>query len=169
MVYSGGLGKGRWCRPAAAFPGSKKLMQINLVPDLSLLAVMVIFMLEYIIVSRYFLRPINDVLESRETEARSAQEIYEQSLGRFNEETNRIEQTLRETRREAAQLREKFRADAGAHRASLVEKTTEEAQKLVAEADKRLSRDAKEAREKIARDAESLARLAAERILGRPL
>jgi F0F1-type ATP synthase membrane subunit b/b' len=144
-------------------------MQINLVPDLSLLAVMVIFILEYIIVSRYFLRPINDVLESREAEARTAQEIYEQSLGRFNEETNRIEQTLREARREAAQLREKFRADAGVHRASLVEKTTEEAQKVVAEADKRLSRDVKEAREKIARDAESLARLAAERILGRPL
>jgi F0F1-type ATP synthase membrane subunit b/b' len=144
-------------------------MQINLVPDLSLLAVMVIFILEYIIVSRYFLRPINDVLESREAEARTAQEIYEQSLGRFNEETNRIEQTLREARRGAAQLREKFRADAGVHRASLVEKTTEEAQKVVAEADKRLSRDVKEAREKIARDAESLARLAAERILGRPL
>jgi F0F1-type ATP synthase membrane subunit b/b' len=144
-------------------------MQINLMPDLSLLAVMVIFILEYVIVSRYFLRPINDVLESRETEARSAQEIYEQSLGRFNEETNRIEQTIHEAKREAAQLREKFRSDAGAHRATLVEKTTGEAQKLVAEADKRLSRDVVEARAKLARDAESLARLAAERILGRSL
>jgi F0F1-type ATP synthase membrane subunit b/b' len=169
MVYSGGLGKGRCCRPAAAFPGSKKRMQINLMPDLSLLAVMVIFILEYVIVSRYFLRPINDVLESRETEARSAQEIYEQSLGRFNEETSRIEQTIHEAKRDAAQLREKFRSDAGAHRASLVEKTTGEAQKLVAEADKRLSRDVVEARAKLAHDAESLARLAAERILGRSL
>jgi len=144
-------------------------MQINLMPDLSLLAVMVIFILEYIIVSRYFLRPINDVLESREAEARSAQEIYEQSLGRFNEETNRIEQRVHEAKREAAQVREKFRSDAGTHRASLVEKTTAEAQKIVADADQRLSRDVKEAREKLARDAESLARLAAERILGRPL
>jgi len=66
-------------------------------------------------------------------------------------------------------LREKFRADAGARRASLVEKTTAEAQKLVGEADQRLSLDVKEAREKLARDAESLARLAAERILGRSL
>ncbi|MDQ6802256.1 MAG: ATP synthase F0 subunit B [Acidobacteriota bacterium] len=138
-------------------------------PDLSLLAVMVIFVLEYIIVSRYFLGPINDVLESREAEARSAQEIYEQSLGRFNEETDRIEQRIHEAKRDAAQLREKFRADAGAHRASLVERTTNDGQKLVAEADKRLSRDVKEAREKIVHDAESLARLAAERILGRPL
>ena len=144
-------------------------MQINLMPDLSLLAVMVIFILEYIVVTRYFLRPINDVLESREAEARSAQEIYEQSLGRFNAETNRIEERLHEAKREAAQLRERFRSEAGAHRVSLVERTTNEAQKLVAEADQRLSSDVKEAREKIARDAESLARLAAERILGRPL
>jgi len=144
-------------------------MQINLMPDLSLLAVMVIFILEYIIVSRYFLRPINDVLESREAEARSAQETYEQSLGRFNEETNRIEQRLHEAKREAAQVREKFRSDAGTHRASLVEKTTAEAQEIVADADERLSRDVKEAREKLARDAGSLSRLAAEGILGRPV
>ena len=64
-------------------------MQINLMPDLSLLAVMVIFILEYIIVSRYFLRPINDVLESREAEARSAQETYEQ-YGYGNPDHHRI-------------------------------------------------------------------------------
>jgi F0F1-type ATP synthase membrane subunit b/b' len=144
-------------------------MQINLAPDLSLLAVMVIFLLEYIVVSRYFLRPINDVLEAREAEARSAQEIYEQSLGRFNEGTLKIEQTVHEAKREAAQLREKFRAEAGAHRASLVERTTAEATKLVDEAEERLKRDIKQVRDKIMRDAESLARLAAERILGRPL
>jgi F0F1-type ATP synthase membrane subunit b/b' len=144
-------------------------MQINLMPDLSLLAVMVIFILEYIVVSRYFLKPINEVLESREAEAKSAQETYEQSLGRFNEGTNLIEQKLHEAKREAAQLRDKFRAEAGTHRASLVERTTSEAKKLVSEAEERLKRDIKEVREKIVRDAESLARLAAERILGRPL
>jgi len=144
-------------------------MQINLMPDLSLLAVMVIFILEYIVVSRYFLRPINEVLESREAEAKAAQETYEQSLGRFNEGTNLIEQKIHEAKREAAQLRDKFRAEAGSHRASLVERTTSEAKKLVSEAEERLKRDVKEVREKIVRDAESLARLAAERILGRPL
>jgi F0F1-type ATP synthase membrane subunit b/b' len=144
-------------------------MQINLTPDLSLLAVVVIFMLEYLIVSRYFLRPINNVLEAREAEARTAQEIYEQSLGRFNEATNQIEHRLHEAKRDASQLREKFRSEAGAHRASLVERTTSEARKLVSEADERLKRDVQEARQKIVHDAESLARLAAERILGRPV
>src|SRR6266852_9544834 len=113
-------------------------MQINLMPDLSLLAVMVIFILEYIVVSRYFLKPINEVLESREAEAKSAQETYEQSLGRFNEGTNLIEQRLHEAKREAAQLRDKFRAEAETHRASLVERTTSEAKKLVSEAEERL-------------------------------
>jgi F-type H+-transporting ATPase subunit b len=142
-------------------------MQINLVPDLSLLAVMVIFIAEYFVVTRFFLRPVNDVLEARETEARTAQEIYEQSLGRFNDETNKMEQRLHETRRDAAQLREKFRAEAGQHRASLVERTSAEAKKLINEAEERLKRDVQEARTKLSRDAASLARLAAERILGR--
>ncbi len=144
-------------------------MQINLVPDLSLLAVMAIFIVEYFIVTRFFLRPINGVLEAREVEARSAQEIYEQSLGRFNEATSQIEQRLHEAKRDASQLRDRFRSEAGEHRANVVERTTAEAKKLVSEAEERLSRDVKEAREKIVREAESLARLAAERILGRPV
>ena len=52
-------------------------MQINLMPDLSLLAVVVIFIAEYFVVTRFFLRPINNVLEARDSEARTAQEIYE--------------------------------------------------------------------------------------------
>src|SRR5438270_13639532 len=142
-------------------------MQINLVPDLSLLVVMVSYVAEYFVVKRFFLQPINNILEERESEVRTAQELHEKALAQFNEATSQIEQRLHDTRRDAAQLRDKFRAEAGAHRASLVERTTNEAKKLVTEADDRLKRDVDEARKKLVRDAESLARLAAERILGR--
>jgi F0F1-type ATP synthase membrane subunit b/b' len=142
-------------------------MQINLMPDLSLLAVMAIFWINYFIVKRFFIQPINGVLESRETEVRSAQETYEQALARFNEATAQIEQRIHEAKRTAAQMREKFRAEAGEHRAGLVERTTTEARKLVGEAEERLKRSLKEARDKIVRESESLARLMAERILGR--
>ncbi|PYQ35621.1 MAG: hypothetical protein DMF57_02635 [Acidobacteria bacterium] len=151
----------------AAFPGSKDRMQINLVPDLSLFAVMAIFIVNYFVVSRFFLRPINDVLEAREAEARTAQETYERSLADFNQRTAEIEERFHATRRDASQLRERFRAEAGTHRASLIERTTAEAKKLVAEAEERLRRQVAEARQKIARESESLARLVAERILGR--
>lgn len=142
-------------------------MQINLVPDLSLLAVMAIFVVEYFIVKRFFLQPINEVLESREVEEKASQELYEQSLGRFNEATSQIEQRLHETRREASQLRDQFRAEAGAHRASLIERTSGEAKKIVNDAEERLKRDVTEARTKLTKDADMLARLAAEKILGR--
>ena len=38
-------------------------MQINLTPDYSLPVIMVIFLLNYLIVSKFFLRPINNVIE----------------------------------------------------------------------------------------------------------
>jgi len=81
-------------------------MQINLMPDLSLLAVMAIFICEYFVVKKFFLEPINNVLEERETETRTAFETYEQSLAHFREATADIERRLHETRRDAAQLRE---------------------------------------------------------------
>jgi F0F1-type ATP synthase membrane subunit b/b' len=142
-------------------------MQINLVPDLSLLVVMVIFIAEYFVVKKFFLQPVNNILEERETEVRTSTDLYEKALARFNEAVNQIEGKLHETRRDAAQLREKFRGEAATHRASLVERTTAEAKKLVSESDERLSRDIKEVRAKLERDAEALAKLAAEKILGR--
>ncbi len=144
-------------------------MQINLMPDVSLLAVMAIFWANYFIVKRFFIRPLDEMLESREVEARSAQETYEQSLGRFNAATAEMEQRIHEAKRHAAQLRDRFRSDAGAHRASMLERTTGEARKLVADAEERLKRNVKEVRDTIVHEAESLARLAAERILGRPV
>jgi F-type H+-transporting ATPase subunit b len=142
-------------------------MQINLMPDYSLLAVMAIFICEYFVVKKFFLQPINDVLEKRETESRTSQEQYESSLARFREATADIERRLHDTRRDASQLREKFRADAATHRSGLIERTTAESKKIVSEAEARLKHEIDDARAKLARDAESLARLAAERILGR--
>lgn len=142
-------------------------MQINLFPDLSLLAVMAIFIVNYFVVSRFLVTPINRVLEEREHEAKSASETYETSLARFNEETARIEERLHVARREASKLRDDFRNDAANHRSGMIEKTTTEGKRIVAEAEASLGNDVAAARERIVRDSESLARLAAERILGR--
>ena len=144
-------------------------MQINLTPDYSLLAIMVIFIINYFVVSRFFIRPINEVLEARAHETSSANEIYEQSMARFSEATSRMEEQLHAAKREAAALRERFRADAAAHRASVLERTNVEAREVVSEADTSLTTATIEARAKIKRESEALARLAAERILGRPV
>jgi F0F1-type ATP synthase membrane subunit b/b' len=144
-------------------------MQISLTPDYSLLAIMVIFIINYFVVSKFFIRPINGVLESRANETRSANQIYEQAMSRFSEETTRMEEQLHVAKRDAAAVREKFRAEAAAHRASVVERTGAEAKTIVSDADESLRGATDEAREKIKRESEALARLAAERILGRPV
>jgi F0F1-type ATP synthase membrane subunit b/b' len=144
-------------------------MQINLTPDYSLLAIMVIFILNYLVVSRFFLRPINQVLEARESEVRTANDLYEQSMARFNEATTLMEEKLHAARHAAADVREGFRRDAAAYRAATVEKTHNDASVIVNEADERLKADVVEIRAKIVNESEALARLAAERILGRPV
>lgn len=142
-------------------------MQINLTPDLSLLAIMVIFIINYMVVRKFFLQPINNVLEAREADTRSAEKLYEDALARFSEATAQTEAQLHTAKREAAQLRDRFRGEASAYRQQVVEKTNAEARQIIGEADESLGRDVAVAREQIVRESESLARLAAERILGR--
>ena len=142
-------------------------MQISLAPDLSLLVIMVIFWLNYIVVRKFFLQPINTVMEHREHETKSAEQIYEESLGRFNEATTRMEAQLHAARRDATQVRDKFRAEAAEHRNAMIEKTSAQARTTVGEAEQRLEKDVEAARNQIKTESESLARMAAERILGR--
>lgn len=142
-------------------------MQIDLAPNPSLLAIMVIFALNYWVVRKFFLQPINGVLEARETETKTAEKLYEEALARLEEATARTEAQLHGAKRDAAQLREKYRGEAAAFRQDVVERTGAEARRTVGEADSQLAAAVGAARERIVNESEELARLAAERILGR--
>lgn len=142
-------------------------MQINLAPDWSLPVIMVLFFLNYLIVRKFFLKPINEVLEARETETKTADRLHEEALARFTAATADIEARLHTAKREAAQLRERYRGEAATQRQTMIDKTSADAKAIVSDADQRLSADVKAARETILRDSESLAREAATRILGR--
>jgi F-type H+-transporting ATPase subunit b len=142
-------------------------MQIKLAPDLSLLAIIAIFIVNYLIVRKFFFKPINQIIEERETESRTAEKLYEEAMSRFNDETAKMESQLHVAKREASSVRDRYRADAGAHRNQVLERTQGEARNVVAQAEQKLTADVSVAREKIVRESESLARLAAERILGR--
>lgn len=128
---------------------------------------MVIFIMTYMVVRKFFLGPINDVLEAREHETKTAEQLYEEAMARFSEATAQVEERLHVAKKDASQMRDKFRAEASAQRATLVERTSAEAKKLVTEAETKLNAEIKEVRETLGRDAESLAHLAAERLLGR--
>lgn len=142
-------------------------MQINLTPDYSLLAILVIFIINYLVVRAFFLKPINTVLEERETDTKSAEKLYEDALARLSDATAQMEAQLHSAKREASQLRDKFRGEAAAQRQQMIDRTQGEAKQIVGEADAKLTTDVAAARETIVRNSDELARLAATRILGR--
>lgn len=142
-------------------------MQIDLKPDLSLLAIVAIFIVNYLIVRRFFIKPVNAILEEREVETRSAEKLHEEALSRFNEATAQIEAQMHAAKREAAQMRDRFRGEAAAYRQSVIDRTGAETRQIIGAADEDLSRSVATARESIVRDAGALAKVAAERLLGR--
>lgn len=142
---------------------------IELKPDLSLLAIIAIFIVNYLIVKKWLVHPINNVLEWRNSRVREADQKYEEALTRLNTATRDIEDRLMEAKREASEVREAFRREAGGKREALLSQTRAEADTMIAEATASLDQDLVAARESIRRESEQLARLAAERILGRKL
>ena len=142
-------------------------MQIDLKPDWSLLVIMAIFIANYFVVRRFFLEPINRVLNEREQDLRSAAAVYEESMNRFHEATSEMETKIQEARRRGAEVREARRQEAARYRAELLEKTRGEAEATAQTAEADLQKDVSTARERIVRESDALARLAAEKILGR--
>jgi F-type H+-transporting ATPase subunit b len=147
----------------------KKLMQINLTPDWSVVAIIAIFLANYFVVRRFFIKPVTEVLDWRQSEIASAERLYEESLQRFNAATSEVETRIHAAKREGAQEREARRGEALAYRDQLVTRVRGEAETLSQSARQQLESDTVTARAQIVRDSENLAHLAAEKILGRKI
>lgn len=142
-------------------------MQIDLKPDWSLLMIMAIFVANYFVVRRFFLEPVNRVLNERQQDLQSAEAVYEESMNRFHEATSEMEAKIQEARRRGVEVREARRQEAAKYRSELLDKTRGEAEAAAESAEADLKKDVETAREKIVRESDALARLAAEKILGR--
>ncbi|HUO85286.1 MAG TPA: ATP synthase F0 subunit B [Thermoanaerobaculia bacterium] len=142
---------------------------VNLTPDFSLLVIMAIFIANYFVVRRFLIRPVNEILLAREQDVREGERRYEQALAQFNEETSRMEAKVQEAKREASALRDRLRSGASGQRSETLEKTRAEAERIVREAESTIAGDVSQARTKIDRESEALARLAAEKVLGRKI
>jgi F-type H+-transporting ATPase subunit b len=142
---------------------------IELQPDLSLLVIAAIFLLNALVVRKYLVQPIIGVLEWRESEIEGSAKRYEETLARFNEATAKMEEKLHQARHEGAEIREQQRAEAADYREQMVGRVRGEAEQIVTDASQQLGTEVESARATVARESEQLARLAAERILGRKI
>ncbi len=137
--------------------------------DKSLIALMVIFFLEYLVVKHFFLQPLNKVMSEREKDVRDAAARHEDALARFNEAAREMEARLGQAKKQGSELRESLKAEAAKHRAEAVDGTRQEADRIVGNASAELGSAVTSARQKIDGEISALARLAVERIVGRAL
>ncbi|MFA6957654.1 MAG: ATP synthase F0 subunit B [Thermoanaerobaculia bacterium] len=142
---------------------------LNLTPDKSLIAIMVIFFLEYLVLRKFFFQPVNRVMTEREQDVRNAATRHEDALARFNEATREMEARVVQAKKQGSEFREALKAEAAKHRADSVEKTRKDAAAIVGSASAELASAVATARQKIDGDVSALARLAVERIVGRAL
>jgi F-type H+-transporting ATPase subunit b len=137
------------------------------IPDLSLVWVIVFVLLLSAILDRLLLRPLTQVVRQREGAVRSARELAESARARAQAAAEEFEARTGAARAEVYRQMDEKRRAALERRASLIADTRKEVERLIAEATDRLRKQAAAARVQLERDAEALGTIIVERVLGR--
>ena len=138
-----------------------------MIPDLSVVWIIVLVILLSIILDRLLLRPITQVMRQREGAIRSARELAESSRARAKAAADEFDAKTRAARADVYRQMEEKRRDALDRRADVVASTRAEVEKTAREAAERIQAQADAARAQIDRDADTLASTIVERVLGR--
>lgn len=138
-----------------------------MIPDLSVVWVIVFVLLLSVLLDRLLLRPLTRVMGEREGAIRSARELAETSRARAQAASDEFEAKTRAARADLyRQMDEKQRA-ALATRAELVAQTRREVERSTEEATGRIRSQAAAAQAELDRSADALATAIVERVLGR--
>ena len=138
-----------------------------MIPDLSVVWIIVLVILLSVILDRLLLRPITEVMRQREGAIRSARELAESSRARAQAAADEFESKTRAARADVYRQMEEKRRDALDRRAAIVASTRAEVEKTARDAAERIRAQADAARAQIDRDADTLASTIVERVLGR--
>jgi len=137
------------------------------IPDLSVAWVIVFVLLLSVILDRLLLRPVTRVMSQREGAIRSARELAEAARARAQSAADELETRTRSARAEIYRQMEEKRRAALERRAEIVADTRREVERSLADATRRVRAQATAARAQLERDADALATIIVERVLGR--
>jgi len=136
-------------------------------PDLSVVWVIVFVLVLSILLDRLLLRPVTRIMKAREGAIGSARELAETSRARAQAAMDEFDAKTRAARADVYRQMEENRRAALATRAELVAATRREVERSTGEATARLQTQADAARTQLERDADALATTIVERVLGR--
>ncbi len=138
-----------------------------MIPDLSVVWVIVLVLMLTGVLNRLLLRPMTRVMGERDGAIRSARELAEASQARAQAATEELDARTRAARGDVYRQMDEKRRDALERRVQLVADTRSEAERATTEAKQRLRAQALAAREQLDRDAGAIATTIVERVLGR--
>jgi F0F1-type ATP synthase membrane subunit b/b' len=137
------------------------------IPDLSVAWVIAFVLLLSVLLDRLLLRPVTRVMSEREGAIRSARELAEASRARAQSAADELDTKTRSARAEIYRQMEEKRRAALERRAEIVADTRREVERVLADATRRVRAQATAARAQLERDADALATIIVERVLGR--
>ena len=138
-----------------------------MIPDLSVVWVIVFVLLLSVLLDRLLLRPMTRIMSEREGAVQSARELAESSRARAQAASDEFEAKTRAARADVYRQMEEKRRVALERRASLVAATRREVEQSLHDAAQRLHKQAAAARAQHERDSDTLAAIIVERVLGR--
>ena len=138
-----------------------------MLPNLSIIWVVIAVLVLTVVLDRLLLRPILDVIRRREHAIDSARELARQSAAQAQHAGAEFEQRSTAARAELYRQMDEMRRAALGRRAEIIEQTRAEAEAQTDAAVNRLEDEAAEARRRLGADSDALGAAIAERILGR--
>ena len=138
-----------------------------MLPDLSVIWVIVFVLLLTVVLDRLLFRPLLRVMEERQRAISSARDLAERSANEARIASAEFERRTAEARAELYRQMDEMRRTAMAERAAILERTRAEAEAEIAAASAQLQVQAEEARRRLSAEADTLGAAVAERILGR--
>ena len=138
-----------------------------MIPDLSVGWVIFFVLVLSVVLDRLLLRPVMRVMSERAGAIRSARELAETSRARAQSAAEEFEAKTRSVRAEIYRQMDVGRRAALDRRAEIVANTRREVERSMADATGRVRTQATAARAELEREADRLATIIVERVLGR--
>ena len=138
-----------------------------MIPDLSVVWVILLVLVLTGVLNRLLLRPMTRVMGERDGAIRSARELAEASQAKAQAASEKLEASIRAARGDVYRQMDEKRRDAMARRAQLVAGTRSEIERSITDAGRRVQAQSLAARGQLDRDADAIATAIVERVLGR--
>lgn len=122
-----------------------------------------------LVLNQFLFKPLRSIIDERQRRTDEARKQLAEARAVQDQRIDEIEQRLKEARRAAFEIREAAARSGRATRDELMAEARREANKVVDEARQEIAADLDTARKDLEGEAERLAQMIAERILGRPV